>query len=364
MAGGLDQWNSYMNQGLQADQQQYLRDRMNLVEIPMMETDRRVALAKLDADYGAMTGWYAMGPNGPKGVPAGTSGAQPSFLREQWNQSNQQWQQQFGAQNWKDIANMLMAKSGPRDVAIYQQLQPNAAFGAMMGTPSWEQAFVNWFNSGGMQGAGQQGTSTVAGTPAVAGTPGPWQLPQGLDWQGIQRQGDVSHIATPQDPTLNASSPGGAAGGDHPADWWKAQIRQSIPGAPESYVDAMYNQILANYKQAGWNLLVDMPNQPAPNYIQQSYNAWARMQPAAVAAQAAIPGTPAVAGTPLAATAKPVPFMQPNTVRPQDWKALMPTERETALGNVSYSGIDPNDWWANVQAGWPTGRAPLTTTWG
>lgn len=100
-----------------------------------------------------------------------------------------------------------------------------------------------------------------------------WTLPANMDCKAIQRAWDTAHINTPQDPTLNGS----ARGGDHPASWWTTLIQNTFPTAPASFVTVMYQQILANYQIAGWNLLVDMPGMPAPCWITKAYDDWRRM---------------------------------------------------------------------------------------
>lgn len=301
IAGGLDQWTNYMSQGLQADQQAYLRQRLQELEIPMSQAEREQAYAKLAMEMAQVTGYYGpaggqqpgtqmseeqaldaiagsrdagfwdfyksngyavdtpeqkrsavqnwitsadprwkgmgaaavasalgLGPSGGQpggwaglgGVAAGATGALPTFAREQWLTGQSGYlpggapsmaREQLYAQNWQNVANMLASKSGPRDWATYQQLQPKAAFGAMTGTPSWEQAYTQWFNAG-------QEPQTVA-------------------------------------------------------------------------------------------------------------------------------------------------FPQPNTVRRQDWLGMSPTEQQMALGSVSAAGLDPEDWERNMQSGWATGRAAPNTTW-
>jgi len=380
LAGGMDQATLAAQMAQQAAQQQYLRDRMSLLEIPMMQQERELALLKLDMDYGALTGYYTMGADGrPKAVAAGTQGAMPSFTREQFNRQGEQWEKQFGAQNWQFIANMLSSKSGPRDYGVYSQLQPNAAFGAMTGTPSWEQGFVNLFNNPAGQAPGTQG---VPGVPTTPGTTTPdatqpstsaaWQLPQGYDFLRIQNAldtwGNEVYSKTGQWPTQQE---------------WASQINATFPDAPESYGQALLNVMNTNNQTRGTmlpqgvNLQLGIdPNLPKPiNWLGQAYSAWAPTQVQAPTAPAQTTAAPApAAGTSaypwpndptawMTGTAKQIPFRQPIDVSRAEWNQWSPTKQQMELGNVSYNGIDPQDWFKMLQASFPTGTATPTTSW-
>lgn len=196
----------------QAAQQQYLRDRLNNLEIPMSAAERAQLMAQLTGYYtpaggGDMTdeqaldyiwktkpdlagffqsnGWDVSTPEkqraaarnwidsvdpanrgktpqqvaqelgaasgaGFAGAYSGQTGALPTFARDQFNAANQQW-----------MAGFLGSKSGPRDYALYSQLQPKSSFGAVQGSPSWEQSLASFWNTGSTAPNGGATTSQV-----------------------------------------------------------------------------------------------------------------------------------------------------------------------------------------------------------
>lgn len=195
-----------------AAQQAYLRDRLNRLEIPMSVAEREQLIAKMTGYYtpaggnAAMSdddaldyiwkarpdlagfyranGWGVDTPDGRRratrnwlesvdpsrrgktpqqvatelGAPsAGAAGGSlPTFEREQWLANEAARQKQLEAGQRQFYTGALLSKSGPRDYGLYQALQTPAAFAEMRGSPSWEQAAVDFWRSGRSEPSAQE----------------------------------------------------------------------------------------------------------------------------------------------------------------------------------------------------------------
>lgn len=173
------------------------------------------------------------------GAYAGQAGALPTWAREQAEKLAEAQRRQFGL-------NLLSSKTGPEDYWTYRQMLPEV-FGEVQPGRSFEQMFLDYWN------AYQQGTSPAA--------------PPGQGPQGTVRPPDASI--------------------------------QPVPGIER------------------------LPARP----IQ-------------------------------------VPFEQPHNITPQQWNQRGPTGQKMTGGAWSYWGQDPNDMYRQMQAAWPTGQAAQQTLWG
>lgn len=335
LAGGLDQATLAGQNYQNAAQQQYVRDRLNQLEIPMSQ-------AEMDQLIAGMSGYYE---------------GKPTFTREQWDEANRQWQQQFNAGNWANITGLLGSKTGPMDWGAYSQMLPEGAFGAVAPQESWEKMLVNWFKGTnpwtGMTGAATGPTAPGAGDGGTApGGAGGYQVPE--NWLGIQ---------TAIDQWANSLSPGGMG---VTGEQYYEKLKELLPGAPSSYIDSLYGLMGRNNQdpKLGSMLTGGMEwNKNPINYMQQAYDQWAPTQQQATGQQAGTQGSTTATGFP-SGQAQNIPFRQPIGITPNEWQNWGPTKQAMEAGNWNYNGIVPADATRMMAAAWPTGRTAPTTTWG
>lgn len=58
-----------------------------------------------------------------------------------------------------------------------------------------------------------------------------------------------------------------------------------------------------------------------------------------------------------------LPSITPQSVSPQQWQSMNPSEQSGLQGMISAQGGFPNDWMKQMQAAWPTGNANMRTVW-
>lgn len=168
---------------------------------------------------------------------------------------------------------------------------------------------------------------------------------------GLSYMNLLSGLTGPRDYFKYQQIKRGAEGSELPA--WAAALASGRALAPYEGVTGTFEPL-----RTGEDLLT-----PATTtWIDKLYEA---ATPATTAPATATPATTAPATTaPATATLTPSAawITNPHLVRPDQWAALMPSERETLAGAIEYMGGDFDDWYEQMKKAAPTGTALAGTT--